>query len=69
MKATKTADLRGLSDNEIRSQIQENESALVDMRFKQAVGQLESTATLRTIRRDIARLKTVLAQRESGQGR
>lgn len=64
MKSTKPSDLRGLSDGELQNQIQENERALVDMRFKKAVGQLESTAALRTIRRDIARLKTLLRQRE-----
>ena len=60
MKSTQPSDLRGLSDGELQNQIQENERALVDMRFKKAVGQLESTAALRTIRRDIARMKTVL---------
>lgn len=67
MKSTKPSDLRGLSDGELQNQIQENERALVDMRFKKAVGQLESTAALRTIRRDIARMKTLLRQRELGK--
>lgn len=67
MKSTKPSDLRGLSDGELQNQIQENENALVDMRFKKAVGQLESTAALRTIRRDIARMKTILRQRELGK--
>jgi large subunit ribosomal protein L29 len=67
MKSTKPSDLRGLSDGELQNQIQENERALVDMRFKKAVGQLESTAALRTIRRDIARMKTILRQRELGK--
>ena len=67
MKSTQPSDLRGLSDGELQNQIQENERALVDMRFKKAVGQLESTAALRTIRRDIARMKTILRQRELGK--
>jgi large subunit ribosomal protein L29 len=67
MKSTKPSDLRGLSDGELQNQIQENERALVDMRFKKAVGQLESTAALRTIRRDIARIKTLLRERELGK--
>ncbi len=68
MKATKPSDLRGLTDVELRNQIKENEHALVDMQFKKAVGQLESTAAIRTVRRDVARLKTILRQRELNKG-
>ncbi|HVZ40260.1 MAG: 50S ribosomal protein L29 [Bacteroidetes bacterium] len=67
MKPTKPSDLRGLSDGELLNQIKDNERALVDMRFKKAVGQLESTAVIRIIRRDIARLKTILRERELGK--
>jgi large subunit ribosomal protein L29 len=66
MKPTKPSDLRGLSDTELRNNILENERALVDMQFSKAVGQLESTAAIRTIRRDIARMKTILREREIG---
>jgi large subunit ribosomal protein L29 len=69
MKPTKPSDLRGLSDSELQSNIAENERALVDMQFKRAVGQLESTAAIRTIRRDIARMRTILREREMGLGR
>jgi large subunit ribosomal protein L29 len=64
MKATKFSDLQNLTESELRSQVEQNERAMVDMRFKQAVGQLESTAVLRTIRKDAARIKTLLRQRE-----
>lgn len=64
MKSTKYSDLQNLTESELRSQVEQNERAMVDMRFKQAVGQLESTATLRTIRRDAARIRTLLRQRE-----
>lgn len=66
MKPTKPSDLRGLTDSELKTQIEDNERSLVDMRFKKAVGQLESTAVIRTVRRDIARMKTILRERESG---
>jgi large subunit ribosomal protein L29 len=69
MKSTKPSDLRGLSDKELANQVTENERALVDMEFKKAVGQLESTAAIRTIRRDIARIKTILRERELGVAR
>ena len=64
MKPTKPSDLRGLSDGELKNNIAEHERSLVDMAFKRAVGQLESTAAIRTIRRDIARMRTILRERE-----
>lgn len=66
MKSSKPSDLRGLSDGELATQIKENERALVDMRFKVAVGQLENPAAIRVVRRDIARMKTILRERELG---
>ena len=63
MKATKSADLRNLSESELQKQIAESEQSLVDMRFRQTMGQLESTAAIRTVRRDIARMKTVMKER------
>ena len=69
MKSTKPADLRGLTDKELHDNIERNERALVDMQFKQAVGQLESTAAIRTVRRDVARMGTILRERELGRTR
>lgn len=63
MKATKSTDLRNMSDSELQEQIAESEQSLVDMRFRQTMGQLESTAAIRTVRRDIARMKTLLRER------
>jgi large subunit ribosomal protein L29 len=67
MKSTKPSDLRSLTDRELSNQILENERAIVDMQFRRAVGQLENPAAVRTIRRDIARMKTVLRERQSGK--
>lgn len=67
MKPTKPSDLRSLTDRELSNQILENERAIVDMQFRRAVGQLENPAAVRTIRRDIARMKTVLQERQSGK--
>jgi large subunit ribosomal protein L29 len=66
MKPTKSSDLRGLSDTELLKNIQDNERSLVDMKFKQAVGQLESAAAIRTVKRDIARMKTIIRERKLG---
>ena len=67
MKPSKTSDLRHLSDAELVQQIEDNERALMDMRFSQAVGTLEDTAAVRIVRRDLARMKTILKERASEQ--
>lgn len=63
MKPSKTADLRHLSDGELEQQIIDNERSLLDMKFSQAVGTLDNTAAVRIVRRDIARMKTILRER------
>lgn len=65
MKPAKPEDLRHLTDAELTQQIQDNESALLDMRFNMAVGVLENPAAMRIVRRDIARMKTILNERKS----
>lgn len=62
MKSTKPSELRNLNESEITSQIAENERALNDMHFRHAVGQLENPAAIRIVRRDIARLRTILKE-------
>lgn len=62
MKPTKASDLRNMTESEIKTQIAENERALNDMQFRLAVGQLENPAAIRTVRRDIARLQTILRE-------
>lgn len=63
MKPTNPGDLRGLSDKEMATQINESKRALTDMQFQKAVGQLENPAAIRVVRRDIARMKTILSER------
>lgn len=63
MKPTNPNDLRGLSDNELISQVNESKRSLTDMKFQQAVGQLENLAAIRIVRRDIARMITILRER------
>ncbi len=57
-------DIRVLVDNEIRQKLDESFETLFNLRFQRVVGQLENTARLREVRRDIARLKTILRERE-----
>ena len=66
MATTKTKDLRRLEDDELQSQLAEHKAELFNLRFQSATGQLESHGRLRAVRREIARIYTVLRERELG---
>ena len=59
----KASELRNLSDEEIQTKGQELEEELFNLRFQLATGQIENVARIRTVRRDIARLKTLQRER------
>ncbi len=63
---TKTADLRRLEDDELTTKLVELKEELFNLRFQSATGQLESHGRLRAVRREIARIYTVLRERELG---
>lgn len=65
MKAT---ELRSLSDEELRARIDGLKDELFNLRFQLATGQLENPMRIRQVRKDIARAKTILRQRELGIG-
>ena len=54
----KAAETRAKSDDELREQLAGLRKEALNLRFQQATGQLENTARRRTVRRDIARIKT-----------
>lgn len=56
-------------DAEIATQIQQNQETLVKLRFQRAIGELTNTAQFRTIRKDVAILKTVLRERQLKAGK
>lgn len=60
----KIYEIREMSTDELIKRIQEEEKNLVDLRFSHHLKQLTNTAKLRLVRRDIARMKTVLRERE-----
>lgn len=66
MKSTHASDLRGREDGELKRQITENISRLTALSFQKVTGHLENSAQIRTLKRDIARIKTVLHEREIG---
>ena len=65
-KTTTAAELRGLSRSELDQKVKELKEELFTLRFQGATGQLESHGRLRTVRKDIARIYTVLQERVLG---
>ena len=59
----KPADVRTRTDDELREQLDTLGRESFNLRFQRANGQLENTSRVRQVRRDIARIKTVLGQR------
>jgi large subunit ribosomal protein L29 len=62
------ADIRDLSVEEIQDQIIQAKEELFRLRFRGATQQLESPALVKSLRRDIARLHTILRERELSNG-
>ncbi|WP_269541542.1 50S ribosomal protein L29 [Cerasicoccus fimbriatus] len=59
----KAKDIRELSPEELNKKLRESRDELVNLRVRKQVGQVENPAQLRIIRRDIARMETVLKQK------
>ena len=59
-------EIRELSADELKTRVAQLEEERFRLRFRSATEQLENPLRLRTIRKDIARLKTVLTERERG---
>ena len=66
MVSTTTAELRELGQDELVLRLREAKEELFNLRFQMATGQLDNNRRLRTVRRDIARIYTILHERELG---
>ena len=55
-------ELKAKTPEQLREQLVALKKEAFNLRFQQATGQLENTARMRTVRRDVARIKTVLNQ-------
>jgi large subunit ribosomal protein L29 len=60
----KASEVRELSDKELQEKIRELKDELFNLRFQMATGQLENTMRLKEVRKSIARIKTVMRERE-----
>ena len=64
--ATNASELRELTDEELVLRLKEAKEELFNLRFQMATGQLDNNRRLRTVRHDIARVYTVMRERELG---
>ena len=60
----KVKEIRELSNEEINAKLKESKEELFNLRFSSAMGNLEKPSRLRELRHQVARLKTVLKERE-----
>ena len=60
----KTKELHELTVNELNAKIKELSEELFNLRFRHAIGQLENSASLKNCKTDIAKIKTILRERE-----
>jgi large subunit ribosomal protein L29 len=63
MAATKASELRTKTDDQLKDRLVDLKKAQFNLRFQQASGQLENTAQMRRMRREVATIKTILGQR------
>jgi large subunit ribosomal protein L29 len=59
----KAGEVRAKGEEELREQLLQLKKEQFNLRFQKATGQLENTSRVRVVRRDIARIKTILAAR------
>jgi large subunit ribosomal protein L29 len=62
--ASRAAELRELNDTELEHRLGEAKEELFNLRFQNATGQLDNIARIPQVRRDVARIETLLRERE-----
>jgi large subunit ribosomal protein L29 len=60
----KVQDIRNTETQELLNKVEEYKKELFGLRFQNATGQLENTARIKTVKKNIARIKTVIRERE-----
>ncbi len=60
----KANEIRNYSTTDLLSRIEELKNELFNLRFQLATGQLENTARIKQVKKDIARMKTIIRERE-----
>ena len=67
MKSTKASDLRNLKAGEIETKLSDAREELMKLRFQVVTGQLTDSSRLRILRRDIARMQTILREQANAE--
>ncbi len=67
MKSVKPSELRNLQAGEIETKLSDAREELMKLRFQQVTGQLTDTSRLRILRREIARMQTILHEQPSAK--
>ncbi len=65
----KAADIRAMTIDQIDDEVLKLKKEQFNLRFQRATGQLENTARVREVRRDIARLKTITQHKRQGSAK
>lgn len=65
----KTKEIRQLSSEELIKKANELKNELFNLRFRLATGQLDNPSSIKSVKKDIARVKTILRERELGMGK
>jgi large subunit ribosomal protein L29 len=67
MKSVRTSELRNLKSGEIETKLSDAREELMKLRFQQVTGQLTDTSRMRILRREIARMQTLLREQSSAE--
>ncbi len=62
----KAADVRAMTPDQLNDELAKLKKEQFNLRFQRATGQLEKTARVKQVRRDIARIKTIAAEKSAG---
>ncbi len=65
----KATDVRAMSADQMKDKLLELKKEQFNLRFQSATGQLEKTARIREVRRDIARLKTIMTETKTADAK
>lgn len=63
----RTKEIRDLSTEELTSQLKDSKQELFNLRFQQVTGQLDNPMRIRDVKQTIARIKTIMREREMGR--
>jgi large subunit ribosomal protein L29 len=66
VKSVRTKEIRDLSAEELDAQLKNSKQELFNLRFQLVTGQLDNPMRIRDVKRTIARIKTIMREREMG---